>query len=314
MAKGYPLHRIQRAFRSIFRHASWRIGVIEKPIQEVLFSAGIDSHSIYWCPIRSQQYFSCDPFGMVNANEELIFFEEFDWKAGKGHIANMQYLGKGQFGPPTIALEMPFHLSFPNVIQSGDVTYLIPESYQENRLAAYTQEKNSGKWIKTLELISGRPLLDAAIVNYEGNWWLFATDFNEGKCEHLYLWHTENLTHPWQMHTKAPFFVGSVGARSAGNPIFLDGELFRIGQDCERTYGEAVVVFKIQELNQYQYREERVHRLEAPTMGPYGKGIHTISPLGSNKTLIDARAWMFSRHAFGRESVRLWKKLIQESI
>lgn len=53
--------------------------------------------------------------------------------------------------------------------------YMVPEGYQSGALRVYIAEEFPLKW-RFLAKLHPQPLIDASIVEFEGRWWLFATD------------------------------------------------------------------------------------------------------------------------------------------
>jgi hypothetical protein len=67
------------------------------------------------------------------------------------------------------------------------------------------------------------------------------------------------------------------GARPAGSPIVIGGEVYRPAQDGSAGYGRAVTLHRIVKLTPTQFEEELVATLRPDPEGPNPDGLHTIS-------------------------------------
>lgn len=138
----------------------------------------------------------------------------------------------------------------------------MPESSEKGELRMYRALDFPLQW--TLEtIIMERALLDSLIFNYEGRFWLFTSDhsgFGTKKNGQAEIWYSSSPLGPWKPHKKNPIYNidKSFGARNGGRPFFYNGNLYRIGQDCGKTYGKRVRVFKMEVLNTEEYKEIEV--------------------------------------------------------
>ena len=73
-----------------------------------------------------QRTFCADPFLFRWQDENYVFFETMT-PAGKGIIGCSQEI-RGKWIWQGVALEEPWHLSYPQVFEDGGKVYMIPES------------------------------------------------------------------------------------------------------------------------------------------------------------------------------------------
>jgi hypothetical protein len=142
-------------------------------------------------------------------------------------------------------------------------------------------------------LLSDFAAVDSTIVNFDGRWWLFCTCAENGRNDSLYLWHSETLTGPWEAHTRNPVKIDIRSARPGGTPFVYNGELYRPSQDCSLTYGGRVSLNRVTKLTTTSFEEQVVNTVGPEIGGRYRDGMHTLSVLGTDKTLIDGK-----RHRF----------------
>lgn len=148
----------------------------------------------------------------------------------------------------------------------------MPEGSKKGDLRLYRAVDFPLKW--TLEkVILDRPLIDTFMVNHQGMYWLFGSDWRGPgiiKNGQLEIWYSSSPFGPWKPHQRNPIhnMDRSLGARNAGRPFVYDGSLYRPGQDCGETYGRRVRLFKILALTVDEYREIEVPLgIEEPRKG-----------------------------------------------
>ncbi len=65
------------------------------------------------------------------------------------------------------------------------------------------------------------------------------------------------------------------------------GRLYRVAQDCSRTYGGAAVIAEVHQLDERSFGQRIVRRLTAESVGG-GYGLHTLTACGSI-TVLDVK-------------------------
>src|SRR5262249_39130314 len=91
------------------------------------------------------------------------------------------------------------------------------------------------------------------------------------------LHYSETLLGPYRSHPQNPVVTDRACARPAGRIIRLGERLLRPAQDCEGTYGAAIVLSEIEKLTTEIYRERPVRRLAPDAIrGGLLGGLHTL--------------------------------------
>ncbi|KAK3134962.1 hypothetical protein QOZ80_5BG0412950 [Eleusine coracana subsp. coracana] len=217
--------------------------------------------------------FVADPFLYVEGDTLFLFFETKTTTSQQGDIgvarskdegATWEFLG--------IALDEAWHLSYPFVFKYENEIYMMPEGNKKKELRLYRATKFPLEW--TLEkVLVNKPLIDASLVQYEGNWWLFASDFTRYGVEknaELEIWYSNSPLGPWTQHNQNPIYKAdkSLGARNGGRLFIFEGSLYRPGQDCSGTYGRKVRLYKVEKLSKEEYKEVPVNLgIEEPKKG-----------------------------------------------
>jgi hypothetical protein len=271
-----------------FIHKSWSIGTTAAAPASLL--AG-QPPAIRWLLHPRGNRWWADPFILAHEGKTYILCEEMDVRRDRGHIVSLDL---AQESPePTIALQLPYHLSYPFVLTHEGNSYVIPEMYQARKVTLFQPRGRPPRLEPIAVLIDDVAAIDPTVLHYNGSWWLFFTDADTDDNGDLHLWFADELLGPWQRHPACPVKRDRASSRPAGTPFMLDGELYRPGQDCSREYGAAVVLNRILTLDRTNFAEEPVARIEPDPHGPCPKGLHTLT-VGALLSAVDGKADRFS--------------------
>ncbi len=269
-----------------FIEEDWNIGIIDKPIQAVLYDSDF-FESIKWIK-KTNQYFLADPFHLPNS--DWIYCEMYNFHSRIGTIVKIDPESADQ-EPKESNITSKAHLSYPFMFSDFDGVYCIPESSAEDKVSIYKLENEVFKIKKTL---IKENLVDSTILQNNHKYWLFCTKSTEnyGK-EKLHIYSCVNPFEEWEAHIKNPVKSDISSSRPAGGFFEYKGELYRPAQNCEVDYGKSIAINKIIELTENEFKEEHVVNLKADKFHYYNDGIHTINAFGS-KTIIDGKRKVFS--------------------
>src|SRR4029079_6775903 len=118
-----------------------------------------------------------------------------------------------------------------------------------------------GEWRIAHHLLRGTTVVDPTIFQFGGRWWLFSADVRPARNLVLSGYYADDIAGPWSAHALNPLKCDLETARSAGRPFVIGDRTFRPAQDCRQTYGAAVVVMEVLELDPARFREVPVLRL-----------------------------------------------------
>ena len=93
---------------------------------------------------------------------------------------------------------------------------------------------------------------------------------------------------PWTPHAGNPVKTDVSSSRPGGNMFWHEGRIYRPAQDGSRCYGGALAINRIDVLNDLQFEETVVRRIEPDASWPYRDGIHTLSGWG-DWCVVDAK-------------------------
>jgi hypothetical protein len=223
--------------------------------------------------------FIADPFVVRDEGNWWMFSEVYNLDTKLGEIA-LAYSSDGyRWDYQQIVLREPFHLSYPFVFKHEGAFYMIPESGNDNSVWLYRATSFPTHWVRDTQLLEGVHL-DSTLIQYEGRWWIFASDMTMGN---LNVFYADDLRGPYQPHTMNPVVRDNkTFARPGGRIIIHDGKLIRFGQQDTPKYGLAVHALQVTKLTPEDYSESLLH--DKPILSGHGKcwnkaRMHHIDPI-----------------------------------
>jgi hypothetical protein len=229
--------------------------------------------------------FWADPFPLQHEGRLYLFFEEFVYRNGKGHISVMTIDSNSKHGESQVALRRDYHLAYPFLFRHDDRLYMVPSS-ETDAVELYRCEVFPHSWTLEKTLLDVRAV-DTTLARIADRWWLFTTVTGRDTrpIGELHLYHAESPLGPWTPHRRNPVKTDVRGSRSAGALFERGGTWYRPAQDCSIRYGYAVVINRIETLDEDRYVETPVDRL-LPRWSPDLLGVHTFN-FAAGLTAID---------------------------
>ncbi|WP_112322090.1 glucosamine inositolphosphorylceramide transferase family protein [Oceanibium sediminis] len=236
-------------------------------------------------------HYWADPFLYRHDDELFLFFEDYDYATGRGHISAGR-LVDGALVDVRPALRRPYHLSYPQVFSHEGEIFMLPETHQAGQVEVWRATEFPTGWTLHATALKGVPAADSVLFEQDGAWWLFTnvTDGSFGDLSselNLY-----SVTGPdlsgLRPHPLNPVVVGSRTARGGGR-VFRDGNrVLRPSQNnTHGVYGWGLNFMEITRLDETGY-EERLARTIAPDFRPGLIGCHHFDAAGQT-WVIDAR-------------------------
>jgi len=280
--------KLNRFFFGLFQRRSWKIAEL-KSINLNSEDQFLDLETNYLLKCPPEISFMADPFllpggGIIfeAAKKNSVLGRLMTLKDGCHKIINTSFFG------------IEKHLSFPFVIQENGKTFVMPEMAEHGSQQLLELDQNQNVTNKHHLLgLEHEKLIDPILLHQDSNWWLFAgrrgTEF-----DHLFLWSSSNLFGPYKEHQMNPIVIDPSRARNGGAILRIDNELFRVGQNNCREYGDGITVSKITRLDHDDFREEPTTSLKLSGL----HGPHTLSTNGEifyidcYKTVFDPVAWL----------------------
>jgi hypothetical protein len=260
----------------------------------ILTTSGLGMDSIEWSTfsplIPPPDRYWADPFIVTRDGLHYVFIEEKIYKTGLGRIACLTLDTDGNIVSNIVALERPYHLSYPFLFEYENQLYMLPESAQNRSLELYRCTRFPDQWEFSHTLMQDIYAVDATLLEHGGKWWLFMNvkESEEGSSlDQLFLYYADSpLATDWTSHPINPVVPDIRTARPAGRIFFQKGNLIRPSQDNFARYGHALNFNRITKLSESEYDEVLETRF-APPVRHKIRATHTFNQSG-NLTCIDA--------------------------
>lgn len=223
--------------------------------------------------------FLADPFVTVKDGRAVAYVEDCSYRSSRGKISAYELTRTG-YTELGCALEEEFHLSYPFLFQHDDVLYMCPESHESRDIRIYKCVDFPLQWELRSVLVRDIAAVDTNIFEHDGRFWMLtnidSSPWGDFSSE-LHAFYSDSLdSSNWIPHPGNPVVFDSKRARNGG--LILDGsDIYRIFQIQDfDTYGAAMGVAKIVELNCSDYREEIICEIPPRFYSRIG-GTHTLS-------------------------------------
>lgn len=231
-------------------------------------------------PVPGDRFWA-DPFVVGNGGRYWVFFEEYLFESGIGHIATVEIGAQGLVGQPAVVIREPHHLSYPFVFSWQGTHYMIVESSAARRTDVYVATEFPLAWRFLTSLLPERQLVDVTLLHHGGRWWLFGAEApdDDRSADELSLFLSDNPFADWSPHPRNPVVTDVRHARPAGKLFRIGDHLYRPAQWGAPYYGHSIALNRVDVLDERDYRETTVSRL-APQWRPGIVGVHTINAAG----------------------------------
>jgi hypothetical protein len=266
-----------------FIEKKWRVATAEASALDPVAAIQAAERRAWIVPTVADRYtFYADPFFHSSADDILV--EALNRWSGKGQIVRIRggrqesiAGGKG-------------HLSYPVSVEEDGERYIVPEISDWSPAAIFSLDGTRVTWVADLNIVD-RHLIDPTPFHHDGQLYLFANTTGDGPSV-LHLWVAPSLFGRFERHPASPIRVSARGSRMAGKVGLWGNQLYRLGQDGGRGYGDGLLAFRVLELSPTTYRE----RLEGDAAFQSVRGPHTAN-LWGDRLLFDFYRERFSLFA-----------------
>lgn len=280
-------HKIQNVYKTFFLADQWNIGVVNRPVKDFLHFKNLEGASVEAPSLPNRNVFYADCFARQEDSGIVVYFELYDYRVRRGNISRLNYPWQANCAPIR-AIEFPFHLSYPFLFGS----YCIPEAWVTNSVRLYDISQPVTDPAEGLVLLSDVPGIDSTLLFHENRYWLFYTRADRDAMMNLFISYADSLEGPWREHPQNPVKSDIRSSRPAGPFFENEGKLYRPSQDCARDYGCGITLNEVIELTTLSYAEKVAAYLTS--LHPdYPNGIHTITAIDDEHTLIDFKRYRF---------------------
>lgn len=283
--------RLSEGRQPIFRSVTlWKSAILR------VHPARVDQDSLQlkdlvWLPSPEGGAFRADPFGLWHRGRLYVFVERFDPGVQRGRIEVLTYSDELDLISIDLALQEPWHLSYPYVFRTGNDCWMMPEARGARRLTLYRAHSFPLGWKAELTIPLPDDAVDATPLFWKDKWWLFycIRRSRSHRASELHIAFANELAGPWQDHPLNPVRRGLSASRPGGSPQIGDGYIDLPVQDASNGYGGALRRLRITNLDEARFEAHDYEWLHAPAaFAPFNDGLHTLSSAGP-VSLIDLK-------------------------
>jgi len=261
------------ATRALFRRP-WSVRVRRRAPAPTEGWSDVSEH-VRWAP----GHLYADPFLFEYEGLHHLFCEEVARAGERAVISHTELRLDGSLAdPPACVLTQSYHLSYPFVFAHEGEIFMIPETSAVSRVELYRATAFPDSWTREAILLDGIDAADATLLAHGDRLWLFAAVAapHASSLDELHLFSAAAPQGPWQAHPRNPVVSDARRARPAGAVQRWGSRLVRPGQDGSRRYGGAIAFCEIDVLNESEYAEHEIARLEPADLGD-ARATHTYS-------------------------------------
>ena len=246
--------------------------------------------NIVWLKNPYRDRWFADPFilNVTDITIELLVEEYYD-PISRGRISRL-FIDRRRMSiiKSVPILELDTHLSFPFICRRDDGVYIIPENYESGECKEYKYDVDKNTCIYNRTLVK-KPLMDAVLTNLLGISYLVSTCYPSHETLHFFKEDSDQSDYLFFRNIK---FSSNI-ARNAGSWFKYKGKYYRPAQDCEESYGKAVILQEVVLDEEGNIQMKGIRRIES-TNPSYQLGCHTLN-ICDDIMVFDAKAYRFPR-------------------
>lgn len=234
----------------------WELGLVKDGLDGVFADKPLE---VDWIINPCRDRWFADPF-VLDVTDDYVYVlaEEYEFKTRKGRIAKLSVNRRThKIDSFVILLELPTHLSFPNILRKDGHVYVYPESAYSGKLDLYEYDRLQEKLV-FIQTICDDVVWDSSIFDMAGAPLLFTARTNDYYLD-IYSWDADKSRFVFSQSIPSQ----DKSSRMAGQPIAYGGKTYIPTQYCEKVYGGGVVIKEVlPDGNTFSFKV--VKRLESP--------------------------------------------------
>lgn len=243
--------------------------------------------SVSWVKNPYTDRWFADPH-ILDATDDVITLlaEEYSFSLRRGRIARLSIDRHTKtIVEMNIVLEQSTHLSFPAILRRGNNIYIYPENSESGCLTLYRFDTNTNKCTPIRVLVE-QPLTDATLLSIDKKTYLLSTHIPTPNGSTLSIYEFDELKKEFNFKNEVCFCEKI--ARNAGLCFTYKNNTYRPAQDCNDSYGHAVVLQEVH-IDNGKFQFQNVRRLFSPSKR-LSLGMHTFNYF-EGIIIIDARGY-----------------------
>lgn len=315
--------------KKYFYYEEWNVGIQKKyqinTPEDI--KTHLHSHTTIW--LKNKFHFQADPFLVEYEDKLYVFYEAWNHTWSRGRIrcrvldSNLNELEDFEVDGIN---SLKCHLSFPNVFLHDGNFYMMPETFEDQKIYLFQATDFPKQWQLVNTLAEGISLVDSALIinNHsakeaviKGNdadevqetHYKFYLVSSTHKGNQLVIHMANELTGDWLTY-QGEIHIADKHNRLAGAAITLNNQMYLPFQERHPSeYGKSVYIKPINIDKQSWHEQAGVQIL--PFDEAYPAGLHTLN-VTENYIVVDAKREVFQPFNFFIRKYRQLAKPIKK--
>lgn len=216
----------------------WALGFVRGGMDAIMHGEKLEMD---WVKMPKDRWFA-DPFVLdVSSNEIQLLVEDYPYSTQKGMISLLKIDRETMaIRSRKVLLELPTHLSFPNILRKDGHIYVYPENAYGNRCALYEYDANNEQLVFH-SIICNDAVWDSCLSDQFGDNLLFTAAHDDYHLDIYRLNENNALYESWKViDSEKP------NCRLGGALFEYQGAWYYPAQDCSKGYGSGMDIKKIE--------------------------------------------------------------------
>ena len=201
------------------------------------------------------RYWYADPHLFRHGQDTYVFAEAYDRVLRRGVISCCRITDKGAT-TWKVVLKLPYHLSYPHILEKDGQIYMIPESYMADEIAVFRAKHFPEQWEKVAVLKKGNEPVDSTVFSCGGKRYLMALVTDQEKIKLM----RYSLADDGKLAEGLCIAEDDPNSRPAGHLFRIGDQLIRPAQDCSESYGCALNFYEVT-ADESRYAETLIRKL-----------------------------------------------------
>lgn len=262
----------------------WAIGFVRGGMQTIMER---NTYQVDWVEMPKDRWYA-DPFILdVTDQQVLLLVEDYSYTTKKGIITLLK-IDRQTYSivEHKEILELPTHLSFPNIIRRDGKTYIYPESGQSGKLDVYEYD-SATETMQYCTTICNDVVWDSDITELFGEPMMFTAAHNDRQLD-IYTWdnHLQRFVSKYIVPSEKK------NSRLGGKLFEYNGKIYYPAQDCEGGYGVAIDVKELSYLDG-AFSTKLIKKIKS-THPTHTLGLHTLNEY-KGIVVIDVHGYRYGR-------------------
>lgn len=239
----------KKLFYKVFVGGQWLVGYRKKNDTSAQFHFATKN--------LQQDQWVADPFLFEHQGQHYLFCEQYETELNRAGIGYYIF----EDGVPVnkgIVIRQPYHMSYPCIFSYNDTVYMIPETSANKTVELYRAVEFPDKWALDSVLMDNVRCVDSTVFKEKEG--LRLLTYEKRDKEWALICYALNMEEKTLQKCGEKIYKTNVG-RPAGNLLQTDKGLLRPAQDCSRKYGEALLIYQVDNLDKNGYEERYVEKM-----------------------------------------------------